>query len=265
MKWPAAPRLAFLLLLACLLLACGGTLVETPTPQHIRIAGSTSAQPLLLTLTNAYHRLHPHVSFELQPVGSALGQAMLASGQADLAVTSWLTTTQLPGLQVLPIAADAVTVIVHARNPITDVTLLQLRSIYQGHILDWKDIGGRSGEILVVSREDGSGTRALFEKNVMGDQHVTLTALVMPSEEAVRAYVATHAQAIGYASLVGAGSGDTNAKVKTLAVEGVVPEAATLRTSGYHLARAIYLLARQPALPSLRPFLTFVSRETATP
>lgn len=264
MNGPVVTRL-IVLLLAGLLTACSGTQVETPTPQRIRIAGSTSAQPLLLTLTSAYHQQHPHISFDLQPVGSALGQAMLVSGQADLAVSSWLTSTQLPGLQVIPIASDAVTVIVQARNPVTNVTLLQLRAIYQGHILDWKDIGGRSGEILVVSREEGSGTRALFEKNVMGDQHVTLTALVMPSEEAVRAYVATHAQAIGYASLVGAGSGDTNAKVKTLAVEGVVPEAATLRTSGYHLARAIYLLARQPAPPSLRPFLTFVSRETATP
>ena len=250
------------LFLALLLSACSGTQVETPTPQRISIAGSTSAQPLLLTLTSAYHQQHPHISFDLQPVGSALGQTMLTSGEVDLAVSSWLTGTELPGLQVLPIASDAVTVIVNARNPITNVTLLQLRAIYQGHILGWKDLGGRSGEILVVSREDGSGTRALFEKNVMGDQRVTLTALVMPSEEAVRAYVASHTNAIGYASLVGAGGLGASVGVKTLAVEGGVPEIATLATSGYHLTRTIYLLARAPVKPSVQSFLTFVSRET---
>lgn len=254
--------LAILPLLALLLLACSGTQIETPTPQRISMAGSTSAQPLLLALTAAYHRQHPDISFDLQAVGSALGQTMLMNRQADLAVSSWLTSTQLPGLQVLPIANDAVIAIVHARNPITDVTLLQLRGIYQGRILDWKDVGGRSGEILVVSREEGSGTRAMFEKNVMGDQRVTLTAVVMPSEEAVRAFVASHANAIGYASLVGASGRGADAEVKTLAVEGVVPEIATLATSGYHLTRTIYLLARRPVKASLQPFLTFVGRET---
>ena len=261
MKRLVAPWLPLLLLLVGLLSACSGTQVETPTPQRIRVAGSTSAQPLLLKLTSAYHQQRPAVSFDLQAVGSALGQTMLTQGQVDLAVSSWLTSTHLPGLQVLPIASDAVTVIVHARNPITDVTLLQLRGIYQGRILDWKDVGGRSGEILVVSREDGSGTRAMFEKNVMGDQRVTLTAVVMPSEEAVRAYVASHPNAIGYASLVGGLNG--GAGVKTLAVEGVVPEFATLKTSGYHLTRTIYLLARTPLAPALQLFWEFAQRMRA--
>lgn len=248
------PAIIVLLLLALLLSACSGTPLETPTPQHFTIAGSTSAQPLLAALTAAYHQQHPHISFELLPVGSALGQAMLANGQADLAVSSWLTSTELPGLQVMPIVSDAIIVIVHPRNPVANITLPQLRDIYRARLLDWQEIGGRSAEIIVVSREDGSGTRAFFEAQVMGAQRVTSTALVMPSEQALRAFIAAHPNAIGYASLVGQTS--AGADVKTLALEGLVPTAAA-----YPLIRPIYLLARPPLEPALQEFLGTLNEE----
>ena len=81
------------------------------------------------------------------------------------------------------------------------------------------------------------------------------------SVPAVRAYVASHTNAIGYASLIG--ETGASADVKTLALEGVVPELATLQAAGYHLTRTIYLLAHAPVKPSVQPFWEFAQRMKA--
>ena len=83
--------------------------------------------------------------------------------------------------RLIPVARDGIAVIVHPRNPITNVTALQLRALFGGEVLDWAALGGIEGEPAIVSREDGSGTRGAFEARVMGDQRVTLNALVMPT------------------------------------------------------------------------------------
>ena len=258
------------LLLSILLLAgCAQASVVTPTPITITIAGSTEMRPVLNELTAAYSQRHPNVLFAIRGGGSILGETWLENQRIGLA-----TSTRLPDeddtpatIMRIPIGLDGVSVIVHPNNPVADLTLAQLRDIYSGKTLDWQDVGSGSGDILLVSREDGSATRMLFESRVMNEEGVSLTAVVMPTSEAVVDYVADHPNAIGYVSrayvlaedlLPTDGSQENLAGVRLVPVESRLPTSEDIRTQRYHLTRPIYLLRRQADTTQLQPFIDFV-------
>lgn len=245
------------------LLACSSPPAATPVAHVVHLAAPGSTLTLLHDLVDAYQQTAPPgITFDLRPNNSQVAVQALHTGTADLALSSWLTSTDLPGLAVVPVAWDAAAVVVHPRNPITNVTLLQLRNLYRGHTLDWSAFGGSASEATVISREEGSGVRAAFEHAVMNDQPVTLGAVVMPNDAAVIDFVASRPAAIGYVSLLGlttaASLDEPPAQVKTLPVEGVVPNAADLLQGGYHLVHPLYLLARQPVAAPVQSFIDFV-------
>lgn len=258
-----------LLLLVLLLAGCAQASVAAPTPITITIAGSTEMRPVLDELTAAYSERHSNVLFAIRGGGSILGETWLENRRIDLAAS-----TRLPDgddtpatIMRIPIGLDGVSVIVHPDNPVTDLTLAQLRDIYSGKRLDWQDVGGELGDILLVSREDGSSTRMLFESRVLDEERVTLTAVVMPTSEAVVDYVANRPSAIGYVSrayvlaeklLPADGSQESLAGVHLVAVEGRLPTSEEIRAQRYHLTRPLFLLRSQADSARLQAFIDFV-------
>lgn len=238
------------LLIALLITGCGTT-VTPPAPITLRLAGSTSMQPLLADLSAAYRARAPHVTIIIEGGGSRLGRELSTEGGTDLGLTSWLPTESDVGWSV-PIALDGIAVIVHPNNPLDGLTLLQLRHVFSGRFWHWEDVGGNYGEITVVSREDGSGTRAVFEDRVMEDQTVTSTAVVMPSSQAVVEYVAGHPLAIGYVSM-----GYLSPGVKALAVEGITPTPTHVKDGSYHLTRPLFLVTAHEPQGEIRAFVDF--------
>jgi len=235
--------------------SCGSATLVTPAPETIRVAGSTSFAPALHELAAAYQTLHPSVLIDVRQSGSGAGVRAVNSGESDLAIVSWQppNNTLPAGISSSPVARDAVALIVHPTNSIEGLTLLQAKSIYQGEVQDWKALGGPAIEPIVVSREDGSGTRAAFEAMIMDSDRVTLNAVVMPSTQAVLAYVAAHPGAIGYLS-----AGDADNRVKVLRMEDVAPSAASVQNGSYRLARLIYAYRSSSAAASARDFADFM-------
>lgn len=246
---------AGLLLAAFLLTGCVTRGPATPAPVTLRIAGSSSMAPLLADLAQAYQARAPHVLIDLTAGGSAVGIADLTAGRSDLAAVSWQApdAAPLPGIQAIPIGGDAIAIIVHPRNTAAGVTLLQLRALFRGDALDWATLGGPPGAPIIISREDGSGTRAAFEAQVMGADHVTLNALVMPSSAAVVDYVAGHRAAIGYVSHAW-----LDERIRALPVEEALPDSNAIAAGAYHLTRLLYLYAPRPAPPATQAFIDFV-------
>ncbi len=250
--WRMTPALFLLCLVAT---ACAAGSTVTPTPMTLRIAGSTSLAPALLELAQVYEAAHPLVLIDVRASGSTAGLNELRSGEAQVAAISWRAAgdDRLEGIQALPVARDAVAVVVHPTNTVPGLTILQLRALYRGEILDWAALGGTGNEPVLISREDGSGTRAAFEALVMGGERTTLNALVMPNSQAVVDYVAAHRDAIGYVST--AVLTDT---VRAVPMEDVAPTAAAARSGAYPLGRVLYLYASQPASAATQAFLDFV-------
>ncbi len=272
--WLRAIGLVLLLTLS----GCAQTEVAATTPPvTITIAGSTTMTPVLTALTAEFTRRHPQALFSLRGGGSTLGEQWAGAGQVDLAASNLLPpemvvpdaetpTPARPNLVRVPIGVDGVAVIVHPRNDVAVLTLLQLRDLFSGHLLDWQAVGStlKSGDgVLLISREDGSGTRFFFEEQVMGDERVALTAVVMPTSQDVVAYVADHPQAIGYVSAAylrdsrGNLLTDPDAPVRIVPVEGLLPSLDNLRQQRYHLAQPIFLVSRAEPVGWVKQFVDF--------
>lgn len=257
-------RLILLAVLGSFLIGCAPTIatIEPHPPVHLRLAGSTSMQPIMGALTEAYSSRYEYVTFALESRNSQVGLDALRRGAIDIALVSWeMGPEELGGLLVTPIAKDSVAILVNDENLTSALTLEALRSIFSGEILSWEELEGQEGvrphdlsrgEIQVVSREEGSGTRMAFEALVMGEERVTSTAVVMPTDEGVSEYIAVESGAIGYASMADIPSG-----AKAIQINGVEPSPATVSSGEYPLVRSFLLVTKLPTQQEVKAFLDF--------
>ena len=213
-------------------------------------------QPLVEELAQAYTERHKHVTIAVEGRGSLPGIELVRQGEVDIGMASWKESEDT-SLWSTPIALDGIAIVVHPQNQVKGLTLLQLKDIFFGRVWDWRDVRGQAGDILVVSREDGSGTRVVFEELVMQGQRVTLTAVVMPSSRAVVEYVAEHPQAVGYVSM-----GYLTEEVKVLEIEEAAPTPKSVRQGAYHLLRPLFLITRQEPAGEIKGFIDFALSPT---
>ena len=218
--------------------------------------------PLLEELAAAYSAQNPHVTFDLQGGGSDVGLELLRAGQVDMATSSWTPSEEelnregkaQERLKVTVIARDGLVLVVHPKNPVNELSVAQIRGIFSGHILDWREMGGRVGDVLVISREDGSGDRRTFETLMMDKQPVTLGAIVMPGSRDVVEYVVGHPNAIGYVSV-----GEVTPQVKPLIIDGIEPTSQTIQDGSYHVWRLLVIITAEPPEVAVGDFLNFVT------
>jgi len=239
-----------------ILAGCSTSAVEPQKPVHLQVTGSTSMQPLVEELAQTYAERHKQVTITVEGRGSLLGIELVGQGEVDIGMASWKEPEDT-SLWSTPIALDGIAIVVHPQNRVKGLTMLQLKDVFFGRIWDWRDVRGSAGEIVVVSREDGSGTRVVFEELVMQSKRVTLTAVVMPNSRAVVEYVAEHPQAIGYVSM-----GHVSEEVKVLEIEEMVPTPDSVRQGAYHLLRPLYLITRQEPTGEIKGFIDFVLSPT---
>lgn len=236
--------------------------IEPHPPVHLRLAGSTSMQPLMEALTEAYGSRYEYMIFALESRNSQVGLDALRDGKIDIALVSRETRPEeMGGLLATPIARDGIAILAHEENPTGALTLEEVRSIFAGEILSWEEVGGQEGvyphdlprgDIQVVSREEGSGTRRVFEALVMEGKRVTSTAVVMPTDGVVGEYIAGEPRAIGYASMADLPSG-----VKAFRIGGVEPSLATVSSGEYPLVRPFLLVTEERPHQEVQAFIDF--------
>lgn len=266
---PTRRRWLPLLLLLVLVAACGEPLA-TPQPVFVEAIGSMDMAPLVGELAQAFGQSSPLVTIEVEGLGSGYGLQALRSGEAEVALASWLLPQSAeaggggprlePGWRATAIARDGLAIIVHPDNPLDGVGLLQLQDLYSGHAYEWTTLGAASGsdsmsslgEVQPVCREEGSGARAAFEALVMDGQRVTPRAVLSLSPESAIEYVASTPNAIGYVSMSYVGP-----KVKVLKIEGLLPTPDTTARGAYPLTRELWLIAAEPVSRAVEDFFGF--------
>jgi phosphate transport system substrate-binding protein len=156
-------------------------------------------------------------------------------------------------LYAVTIAKDAIAIILHPQNPTQDLSLDQIREVFSGKIRNWKELGGPHHPIVLVTREEGSGTREAFQKFVMGKEDISLEALVQDSNGAVRQVVASNPNAIGYISL-----GLVNNQIRALKISGIEPNLTDIENGKYTLVRPFLFLFNEEPVGEAKSFLEFV-------
>lgn len=219
----------------------------------ITVAGSTSVEPFAELLAEEYMRHYPKIRIYTQGGGSTAGIEAVRSGAAQIGMSSRHLSAKEKDLYSVMIAKDAIAIIVHPKNPGKDLSLAKAREIFTGKIKNWKELGGKPGAIILVTREEGSGTREAFQKMVMGKDAIALEALVQDSNGAIRQVVAGDPNAIGYISL-----GLVNEKVRALNISGVEATSDNVIAEKYDLVRPFLFLFSGPPTGEAKSFLEFV-------
>ena len=226
----------------------------------LRVAADTATLPLMHSLTDAYTRIHPNILFAIQSGNAQAVADMVYTRQADIAAVSLLPPKAQGGADpwVADLAMDGVAVIVNPANPIDSLTTQELRDIFAGVHNRWSDFGVVGlNDIQVAVREEGDGTRATFDNQVMGNTRLTLSAIVLPSVDVAMNFVSLEANAIAYVPTARITSTVVPA-VKVIGIEGQLPTPANITSGAYHLSRMLNLVAPGEPQGEMRQFVAWV-------
>lgn len=175
---------------------------NTDLSGSVTLAGSTSMEKLANAMNEAFMEKYPSVSATAEFTGSSAGIESLAAGSVDIGDASRALSDDEKGQGIVEniVAIDGIAVITDTDNTITDIKSEDLAKVYTGEITNWKDLGGKDEQIVVIGREAGSGTRDAFEE-LMDVKDSCKYAQELDSTGAVLAKVAATPGAIGYVSL----------------------------------------------------------------
>lgn len=229
------------------LLVLGTVHCSRAAQRGLTLAGSTSLQPFAETWADAFQLRQPEPPIHVQGGGSTAGVQAVVSGAAQIGMSSRpLTPEELSRVRAIPVARDAIAVVVHPSLPVDALQLDQVRAIYAGRLRNWRSVSSRDAAITVITREEGSGTRSAFEGLLMAGSRIASSALVQDSTGAVRQMVASDPAAIGYVSI-----GMVDASVKALRLDGVQPTETNIDRGSYPLVRPfLFVVAAEPHGPA---------------
>ena len=214
--------------------AAGSTVSSTAAALSGNVAtgGSTSMKNVIAALTEGFAEVEPGVTVSYDPTGSGAGITGATDKTLDIGLSSRaLKDDEKADVDGTTIALDGIAIIVNNASKVEDLTVDQLKQMFTGEITNWSEVGGDDGEIVLIGREAGSGTRDGFESIVdVKDsckyaQELTATGAVISAVEA-------NPLAIGYASL--SAVGDT---VKMVTVGGVECSEETVKDGSYEVQR----------------------------
>ena len=205
--------------------------------------GSTSMEKVIGALGESFENDNSGVTFTYNPTGSGSGIKAVLEGRCDIGLSSrnLKDEEKADGLTETVLAYDGIAMIVHPENPVSDLTLEQIAAIYTGEITNWNEVGGSDGEIVLIGREAGSGTRDGFE-SITGTEDACKYRQELTSTGDVITTVAGNPNAIGYVSLA-----SVKNSVKAISVGGVAPSEATIKDGSYAVQRPFVLVTKTDA------------------
>lgn len=235
---------------------------KTADAGSVSTDGSTSMEKVIGALGESFKEQNAGVTFTYNPTGSGSGITAVSEGRCDIGLSSRALKDEekASGLKETILAYDGIAIIVNPQNKVEDLSVEDIKKIYTGEIKDWSEVGGDSGEIVLIGREAGSGTREGFESitdtkdKCQYRQELTSTGDVITT-------VAQNPNAIGYASLAA-----VKDNVKALKVGGVAPSEATVKDATYVVQRPFVLVTKEstPLSETAQKFFDYATSSAAS-
>ncbi len=209
---------------------------ETPAETlsgKLSLSGSTSMEKVCEALAETFMEKYPDVTVTVEYTGSGAGIESVTNKMVDIGNSSRALkdTEKEKGVVENVIAIDGIAVITNNSNEVENLTKEDLIKIYTGEIKNWKELGGKDENIVVLGREAGSGTRGAFEE-LLGIVDQCVYAGELDSTGGVKAKVASTEGTIGYVSL-----DVVDDTVKALKLDGVEATEANIKAGSYLLSR----------------------------
>ncbi|NLZ49119.1 MAG: phosphate ABC transporter substrate-binding protein [Clostridiales bacterium] len=231
----------------------------------ITISGSTSVGPLMEDLATVYQEKKKNVKIEIQQIGSSAGIKNAIEEVSEIGMSSRdLKDEERSKVKEEVICYDGIAVIVHPNNTVSDLTTAQVKDIFTGRIKNWKELGGSDKPIVVVSREEGSGTRDAFQE-ILGfkSEEMTKGAQISHGNGAVKTLVHSNENAIGYVSFeVVFKDGKVNNAIKALKIDSVDANSENVIAKTYKVSRPFLLVYKEDKLSKEgKDFIDFIKSE----
>ena len=187
---------------------------------------------VIAALTEGFAEVQPGVTVSYDPTGSGAGITGATDKTLDIGLSSRaLKDDEKNDVDGTTIALDGIAIIVNKDSAVEDLTVDQLKQMFTGEITNWSEVGGADGEIVLIGREAGSGTRDGFE-SIVDVKDTCKYAQELTATGAVISAVEANPLTIGYASL--SAVGDT---VKMVTVGGVECSEDTVKDGSYEVQR----------------------------
>lgn len=249
------------------LVSCGGDKEEKEDEkQSITIKGSDTVLPLAQMEAEKMMDKDSSVSISVVGGGSGVGITALLDGTTELAMASRDLKTEETlkfkeakiEIEKVIIAYDALSVVVHPDNKVSQLTREQIEKIFTGEIKNWKEVGGEDLKIVAYSRESSSGTYEFFKEEVLDDKNYASDILSMPATGAIVQSVSQTKGAIGYIGLA-----YQNESVKQISVsydQGktfVAPSVATAKDKSYPISRPLFYMYNKANADKVKAFVDY--------
>jgi phosphate transport system substrate-binding protein len=231
----------------------------------VTVKGSDTMVILAQRWAEEYMKERPGKKVQVTGGGSGTGIAALVNGTTDIADASRAIKAKeaeqvKARFGVAPVetavARDGVAVYVNDANPVTQLTLEQVRGIYLGDVRSWKEVGGKDAPIVLYSRENSSGTYVFVKEHVLGNEDFAPEAQTLPGTAAVVNAVSKEANGIGYG---GAAYAKGVKEVKIVGTDGqaYLPTAENVRSGKYALSRPLFMYTRGEPKGEAKEFVDF--------
>ena len=247
------------ILVAGLAVGCGsnsGVDAKSAKETKVTVSGSTSVGSPMEKLAEAFEGKNSGVKVEVQQLGSSAGIKNAIEGVSEIGMSSrdLKDEEKSSGLKETIIATDGIAVITNKANKVTDLTLDQVKDIYTGKITNWKEVSGEDAPIVVVSREDGSGTRDGFQEKVgFESEELIKDAQISDGSGNIKSTVEGNANAIGYISF-----GYVDEAVNAVKVDGVEINHETVANNEYVIARPFILVNKDGISDNAQALIDFI-------
>ena len=211
----------------------------------LSISGSTSVGPLAEKLADKYVEKND-IKIEVNQIGSSAGITNAISGVSEIGMSSrdLKEEEKANGLKETIIAYDGIVVVTHPSNKVKDLTMEQVKQIFTGEVTNWKELGGDDMEIVVVSREDGSGSRDAFQEIVdYSSGELVRSAIIASGNGNIKTTVAMNKHAVGFISFE-----YIDESISTIDINGVEATAENVLQQTYSLSRPFLFVYKEEHL-----------------
>jgi phosphate transport system substrate-binding protein len=233
----------------------------------ITIKGSDTMVILGQRWAETFMKKSPQTVIQVTGGGSGTGISALINGTTDICQSSrTMKPAEMeklrdrynnPGIET-PVARDGLAVYLNSTNPISELSLEQLKGIYTGRLTNWKEVGGPDARIIVYSRENSSGTYVFFKETVLGGADFTPRAQTMPGTAAVVNSVSKEKFGIGYGGAAYAKAIKIVKVKKDAGSAGIAPDKTTVLNGTYPLARPLFFYLRAKPTGDIKSFIDWV-------
>jgi len=224
--------------------------------QVLRISGGTAHIPVMKEAAKRIMKFNPEIQIIIAGGGSGTGIRQVGEGLVDIGNSGRHPTKEeikKYGLKIYKWAIDGVAAVTNPKNRIKALSTKQLKDIFSGKIVNWKQLGGDDQQIDVYTRDKSSGTRAVFWKKALKKSDITDKANVVVSNGAMKTAIGNDPFGIGYVSV-----GFIDNHVTAIVLDGVKPDMDSVKSGRYKIARGLYSNTKGEAKGLAKKFIDYL-------